>query len=137
MESLTPSNSVEIFLKFLAKELRTYTPQQFRERVCPLFLARFSVTFFFTNSVLCFLVSVTSVYELGCFAGAIFAFFFGERLGRRKMIFCMSFHSIIKQIDSNTPCFSVGSFVMCIGTTIQVRTNSLGILSIERSETDL
>jgi len=30
--------------------------------------------------------SVTSCYEVGCFFGAMFAFFVGERMGRRKMM---------------------------------------------------
>ncbi|CED82529.1 hexose carrier protein [Phaffia rhodozyma] len=45
--------------------------------------------------------TVTAVYEVGCFFGAIFAFFFGESLGRRNMMW-------------------LGSFVMVIGTIIQV-----------------
>ncbi|RAK94896.1 putative MFS monosaccharide transporter [Aspergillus ibericus CBS 121593] len=44
---------------------------------------------------------VTSVYELGCLFGAMFALFFGDKTGRRKMIFS-------------------GAIVMIIGVTIQV-----------------
>ncbi|KAF8539588.1 general substrate transporter [Trichophaea hybrida] len=45
--------------------------------------------------------TVTSVYELGCFAGAIAALMYGERLGRRKSILC-------------------GAFIMILGTLIQI-----------------
>ncbi|KAL3481443.1 general substrate transporter [Aspergillus californicus] len=44
---------------------------------------------------------VTAVYELGCLAGAMFALFFGDRTGRRWMIFS-------------------GAIVMIIGVIIQV-----------------
>lgn len=32
------------------------------------------------------LSTVTAIYDIGCFAGAILAFVFGDRLGRRKTI---------------------------------------------------
>jgi MFS family permease len=44
---------------------------------------------------------VTAVYELGCLFGAMFALFFGDRTGRRWMIFS-------------------GAIVMIIGVIIQV-----------------
>lgn len=44
---------------------------------------------------------VTAVYELGCLAGAIFALIFGDRTGRRWMIFS-------------------GAIVMIVGVIIQV-----------------
>lgn len=44
-----------------------------------------------------------SLYEIGCLAGAIFALMFGDKLGRRKMMFC-------------------GSTVLCLGVLIQVTT---------------
>ncbi|KAI9372318.1 general substrate transporter [Aspergillus egyptiacus] len=44
---------------------------------------------------------VTAVYELGCLAGAMFALFFGDRTGRRWMIFS-------------------GAIVMIVGVIIQV-----------------
>jgi MFS family permease len=44
---------------------------------------------------------VTSVYELGCFAGAMAALAYGERFGRRKSIL-------------------FGAAVMILGTIIQV-----------------
>ncbi|KAL2868955.1 putative MFS monosaccharide transporter [Aspergillus lucknowensis] len=44
---------------------------------------------------------VTAVYELGCLAGAVFALFFGDRTGRRWMIFS-------------------GAIVMIVGVIIQV-----------------
>ncbi|GAA5889067.1 hypothetical protein JCM16303_002176 [Sporobolomyces ruberrimus] len=42
-----------------------------------------------------------SIYEIGCLAGAIFALIWGDKLGRRKMMFS-------------------GSVVLCIGVLIQV-----------------
>ncbi|TGZ79868.1 sugar porter family MFS transporter [Ascodesmis nigricans] len=45
--------------------------------------------------------TVTSVYEVGCFGGAIGALIFGERLGRRKAII-------------------MGAIIMILGTIIQV-----------------
>ncbi|KAL7420894.1 sugar transporter-like protein [Cryptotrichosporon argae] len=45
--------------------------------------------------------SVTSCYEVGCFFGAMFAYFFGDRLGRRRMML-------------------LGAVVMIIGTVITV-----------------
>ena len=44
---------------------------------------------------------MVSVYELGCFAGAIAALLYGERLGRRTSILC-------------------GAWVMVLGTLIQI-----------------
>lgn len=45
--------------------------------------------------------TVTSVYEVGCFFGAMFAYFAGERLGRRRMML-------------------LGALVMIIGTVVTV-----------------
>ncbi|TXT05971.1 hypothetical protein VHUM_03732 [Vanrija humicola] len=45
--------------------------------------------------------SVTACYEVGCFFGAMFAYFFGDRLGRRRMML-------------------LGCVVMIIGTVITV-----------------
>ncbi|BFZ60024.1 sugar transporter-like protein [Saitoella coloradoensis] len=45
--------------------------------------------------------TVTSVYELGCFAGALAALFLGERMGRLRTIF-------------------LGAVIMILGTVIQV-----------------
>lgn len=44
---------------------------------------------------------MTSVYELGCFAGAIAALMYGERVGRRKSIL-------------------FGAVVMILGTIVQI-----------------
>ncbi|RXK41078.1 monosaccharide transporter [Tremella mesenterica] len=45
--------------------------------------------------------TVTSVYEVGCFFGALFAYFFGERMGRRKVML-------------------LGAVIMIIGTVLSV-----------------
>lgn len=64
--------------------------------------------------------TVTSVYEVGCFFGAMFAYFFGERLGRRKMMLGGSVIMIIGTIISvcsfgpGAPNGNVGGFVQFI-----------------------
>ncbi len=45
--------------------------------------------------------TVTAIYEVGAFLGAMLAFFIGERLGRRKMML-------------------TGGTIMIIGTIIQI-----------------
>lgn len=36
----------------------------------------------------------TAIYELGCLAGAIFALFFGNKLGRRRNIMIGKYHVV-------------------------------------------
>jgi len=43
----------------------------------------------------------TAIYELGCFAGAVFALFFGNKFGRRRMV-------------------QMGAIILSLGTIIQV-----------------
>lgn len=39
--------------------------------------------------------TIVSIYELGCFLGCVSCFFFGDRLGRRKMILIFAFITVI------------------------------------------
>jgi MFS family permease len=52
------------------------------------------------------LATVTAIFDIGCFAGAIIAFTIGERLGRKKTIL-------------------TGSAIMLIGTVIMTASYSL------------
>lgn len=77
--------------------------------------------------------TVVSVYEVGCLFGALFAFYFGEAFGRRRMVYRASFPSLFlpplivpvhfSHLDGRLTYLialvllfsSVGSFVMCFG----------------------
>lgn len=67
--------------------------------------------------------TVTSVYEVGCFAGALMALAYGERLGRRKAILAgaaiMILGTII-QVTSFKGKWELGQFI--IGRVVTVRT---------------
>jgi MFS family permease len=54
--------------------------------------------------------TVVSVYEVGCFFGALLAFFIGEKMGRRKMMI-------------------TGGVIMIIGTILSVTSFGIGDLS--------
>ncbi|AFR97888.2 monosaccharide transporter [Cryptococcus neoformans C23] len=64
--------------------------------------------------------TVTSCYEVGCFLGALFAYFFGERMGRRRVMFMGAIIMIIGTIISvcafgpGDPRGNVGGFVQFI-----------------------
>lgn len=64
--------------------------------------------------------SVTSCYEVGCFLGALFAYFFGERMGRRRVMLMGAVIMIIGTIISvcafgpGDPRGNVGGFVQFI-----------------------
>ncbi|WOO81944.1 Sugar transporter STL1 [Vanrija pseudolonga] len=64
--------------------------------------------------------SVTACYEVGCFFGAMFAYFFGDRLGRRRMMLLGCIVMIIGTVITVTafgpgnPRGSVGGFVQFI-----------------------
>ncbi|KAI9926195.1 hypothetical protein ASPWEDRAFT_43563 [Aspergillus wentii DTO 134E9] len=59
------------------------------------------------------LSTVTAIYDVGCFFGAMLAFTMGERLGRKKSIL-------------------LGSFIMAIGTIIQASSYSLAQMFVGR-----
>lgn len=59
------------------------------------------------------LSTVTAIYDVGCFFGAIFAFTIGERLGRKKAIL-------------------VGTTVMAVGAILQATSYSLPQMFVGR-----
>lgn len=59
------------------------------------------------------LSTVTAIYDIGCFFGAIFAFTIGERLGRKKAIL-------------------VGTTVMAVGAILQTTSYSLPQMFVGR-----
>jgi MFS family permease len=59
------------------------------------------------------LSTVTAIYDVGCFLGAIFAFTLGERLGRKKSILW-------------------GTTIMAIGTVLQASSFSLPHIFVGR-----
>jgi MFS family permease len=59
------------------------------------------------------LSTVTAIYDVGCFFGAIFAFTIGERLGRKKAIL-------------------LGTTIMAVGTILQTTSFSLEQMFVGR-----
>lgn len=59
------------------------------------------------------LSTVTAIYDVGCFFGAIFAFTIGERLGRKKAIL-------------------LGTTIMAVGTILQATSFSLEQMFVGR-----
>jgi len=59
------------------------------------------------------LSTVTAIYDVGCFFGAVFAFTIGERLGRKKAIL-------------------LGTTIMAVGTILQATSFSLEQMFVGR-----
>ena len=59
------------------------------------------------------LSTVTAIYDIGCFVGAIIAFTVGEKLGRKKSII-------------------MGSTIMAVGTALQAASFSLAQMFVGR-----
>lgn len=57
--------------------------------------------------------TVTAIYEIGCFFGAIFSFWAGNRLGRKNSIW-------------------LGLFIMMVGTVLQTSAYTLGHMIVGR-----
>lgn len=57
--------------------------------------------------------TVVAIYEIGCLAGSLFAFFFGDRFGRRKMIM-------------------LGCTILIIGAALQVSASSIPHMIVGR-----
>ncbi|RDW91960.1 MFS sugar transporter-like protein [Coleophoma crateriformis] len=57
--------------------------------------------------------TVVAIYEIGCFFGALFCFFLGEKLGRRK-------------------CILIGCFVLAIGAALQASANTIAQMIVGR-----
>ena len=62
------------------------------------------------------LATLTAIYDIGCFVGAIVAFTVGERLGRKKSILVgtaiMSVGTLIKTASFSLPQMFVGRVVL-------------------------
>ncbi|KAL1632557.1 hypothetical protein SLS56_003456 [Neofusicoccum ribis] len=63
--------------------------------------------------------TVTAIYDIGCFFGAILAFMIGERLGRKKCVLLgttiMSIGAIIQTASFGVPEMIVGRSIECSG----------------------
>lgn len=59
------------------------------------------------------LSTVTAIYDVGCFLGAIFAFTIGERIGRKNAIL-------------------LGTTIMAVGTVLQASAFQLGQMFVGR-----
>ncbi|KAI9368520.1 general substrate transporter [Aspergillus egyptiacus] len=72
------------------------------------------------------LSTVTAIYDIGCFFGAIIAFTWGERLGRKKAILLgttiMAIGTIIKASSYSLPQMFVGRIVLGLGNGINTTT---------------
>ncbi|RKK76401.1 hypothetical protein BFJ69_g7051 [Fusarium oxysporum] len=72
------------------------------------------------------LATVTAIYDIGCFVGAVIAFTIGERLGRKNAIIVgtviMSIGTVIKVTSYSLPQMIVGRVVLGIGNGINTAT---------------
>ncbi|KAF6825972.1 hypothetical protein CPLU01_09964 [Colletotrichum plurivorum] len=72
------------------------------------------------------LSTITAIYDIGCFVGAIIAFTLGERLGRKKSILIgtaiMSIGAILKSASYSLAQMFVGRIVLGIGNGINTAT---------------
>lgn len=70
--------------------------------------------------------TVTALYDVGCFFGAIFAVIFGEKLGRKRTIICgttiMSVGALLQTAAYGVPQMIVGRIVAGIGNGINTAT---------------
>lgn len=62
------------------------------------------------------LATVTAIYDIGCFFGAVIAFTVGERLGRKKSVLLgtviMSIGTLIKTTSYSLPQIFVGRIIL-------------------------
>ncbi|KAF4970961.1 hypothetical protein FSARC_2064 [Fusarium sarcochroum] len=72
------------------------------------------------------LATVTAIYDIGCFVGAVIAFTIGERLGRKKAVLLgtaiMSIGTVIKVASYSLPQMIVGRIILGIGNGINTAT---------------
>ncbi|KAJ9093842.1 hypothetical protein QFC21_006213 [Naganishia friedmannii] len=70
--------------------------------------------------------TVVAIYEIGCLAGSLFAFFFGDRFGRRKMIMMgcsiLIIGAALQTSASGIPHMIVGRIVTGIGNGMNTST---------------
>lgn len=80
------------------------------------------------------LTKTIQIYEIGCFFGAILAFLFGERLGRRWSIIygciILSIGAVIQTVAYGVPQLIAGRIVAGLG-------NGLNTATIRKSEISL
>ncbi|KAK7221412.1 hypothetical protein V2G26_009415 [Clonostachys chloroleuca] len=72
------------------------------------------------------LATVTAIYDIGCFIGAIVAFTVGERLGRKKAVLAgtaiMAVGTVIKASSYSLPQMIAGRIILGIGNGINTAT---------------
>ncbi|KAJ5464410.1 general substrate transporter [Penicillium daleae] len=72
------------------------------------------------------LSTVTAIYDVGCFIGALVAFTIGERLGRKSAILCgttvMAIGALIQTTSYSLPQMFVGRTILGIGNGINTAT---------------
>lgn len=65
------------------------------------------------------MISAVSIYEIGCMCGALSTLYFGDKLGRRKMIFygalIMTIGAVLQCTSYGLPQFIVGRIVTGVG----------------------
>ncbi|KAJ9099729.1 hypothetical protein QFC20_005607 [Naganishia adeliensis] len=70
--------------------------------------------------------TVVAIYEIGCLAGSLFAFFFGDRFGRRKMIMMgctiLIIGAALQTSASGIPHMIVGRIVTGVGNGMNTST---------------
>ncbi|GJN93416.1 hypothetical protein Rhopal_006471-T1 [Rhodotorula paludigena] len=73
-----------------------------------------------------------AVYELGCAAGAVFGFFFGDKLGRRQSIilgmFVLAIGAILQFMSYGLAQMLVGRIVTGLGNGLNMATNIFGVM---------
>jgi MFS family permease len=55
---------------------------------------------------------VVAIYEIGAFLGSIFILFYGDRMGRRKAIFCGGLIMIVGALIQTTAVDSLGQLIV-------------------------
>ncbi|KAL2836683.1 general substrate transporter [Aspergillus pseudoustus] len=72
------------------------------------------------------LSTVTAIYDIGCFFGAVMAFTIGERLGRKKAIMVgttiMAVGTILQMTSYSLPQITVGRIVLGVGNGLNTST---------------
>ena len=72
------------------------------------------------------LSTVTAIYDIGCFVGAIAACWLGEALGRKKSVLCgttiMTVGAVLQVASYSVPQMIVGRIVAGIGNGINTAT---------------
>jgi sugar porter (SP) family MFS transporter len=82
--------------------------------------------------------TINSVYNLGCFCGAIICFFFGDKLGRRRSILCglsvMTVGAILQTSAYSVPQLIVGRVITGIGNGMDTATCPVYVSEMVKAE---